>query len=119
MYFQMVAENQAVESRDWLRANQDFLRRALRLAPSDPIAQVEALVVCRGGEPTAFLQQASTPVITQIAFEKLWQKANNLNQLWSLLQTRPDHKEAADQFQDANRVITLGNYQIVVPVLIG
>lgn len=111
--------NQAVKSRDWLRANHDFLRRALRLGSSDLITQLEALVVCRGGEPTAFLQQTSTPVITQIAFEKLWQKANNLIELWSLLQTRPDHTEAASQFRDANRVITLGDYQIVVPVLIG
>jgi len=111
--------SQAVQSRDWLRSNQDFLRRALRLGSSDPITQVEALVVCRGGEPTAFLQQTSTPVITQIAFEKLWQKANNLNQLWNLLQTRPDHTEAASQFRDANHVITLCDYEIVVPVLIG
>jgi len=110
---------QAVQSRDWLRANQDFLRRALCLTTSDPITQVEAAVVCRGGGPTAFLQQTSTPITTETAFEKLWRKASSLNELWTLLQTRPDHTEAASQFQDANRVITLGDYQIVVPVLIG
>ena len=110
---------QAVQSRDWLRGNQDFLRRALGVAPSDPITQVEAVVVCRGGGPTAFLQQTSTPITTETAFEKLWQKASSLNELWSLLQTRPDHAEAASQFRDANRVITIGDYEIIVPVLIG
>lgn len=110
---------QAVQSRDWLRANQDFLQRALGVAPSDPITQVEAAVVCRGGGPTAFLHQTSTPITTETAFEKLWQKAISLIELWSLLQTRPDHTEAASQFQDANRVITIGDYEIVVPVLIG
>jgi hypothetical protein len=77
------------------------------------------VVVCRGGGPTAFLQQTSTPITTETAFEKLWQKASSLNELWSLLQTRPDHAEAASQFRDANRVITIGDYEIIVPVLIG
>ena len=110
---------QAVQSRDWLRANHNSLRRALGLAPSDPIAQVEAVVVCRGGGPTAFLQQTSTPITTETAFEKLWQKAVDLSELWNSLQARPDHAEAAKQFQDATRVIDLAGYQVVVPVLIG
>jgi hypothetical protein len=110
---------QAIQSRDWLRANEEFLRKALKLSATDPISQVEAVVVCRGGEPTAFLPKTATPVVTERAFEKLWQKANDLGQLWIALQTRPDHVEAANQFQDANRIIDLGGYQIVVPVLIG
>jgi hypothetical protein len=110
---------QAVRSRDWLRSNLEILRRALGLAPSDPIAQVEAVVVCRGGGPTAFLQQTSMPITTETAFEKLWLKAVGLSELWNSLQARPDHAEAAKQFQDANRVIDLAGYQVVVPVLIG
>jgi hypothetical protein len=110
---------QAVQSQDWLRANQGFLRQALRLSSSDSITQLEAAVVCRGAEPTAFLQQASTPIISERAFEKLWQQTESLSQLWGLLQTRPDHVEAANQFQDANRIITLADYQISVPALIG
>jgi len=110
---------QAVQSRDWLRVNQDFLRRALDLAPSVPITQVEATVVCRVGEATEFLLQTSTPITTETAFEKLWNEASSLNEIWSLLQTRPDHIEAASQFQDANRVATIGDYEIVVPILIG
>jgi hypothetical protein len=55
--------------------------------PNDQlIDRVEAVVICRGAEPTGFLEKLAVPIALEHAFEELWQQASkSLSKLWEKL----------------------------------
>lgn len=108
---------QAVIARDAFRLNSSALRNALRLTKSDPITQIEAVVVCRGLEHTGFFELQSVPVIMEVAFQALVGNSHNLRDAWQVLVSRPDRIKAAENVMDTKGTIKLCAYEFVMPVL--
>jgi hypothetical protein len=107
---------QAVQSRDVFRNDHAMVRRALSLPNDQLVDRVEAVVICRGAEPTGFLEKLAVPITLELAFEELWQQASkSLSKLWETLSTRPDHIEAASRYEDTAATITIGNLRFSVP----
>lgn len=111
-----VGIRQALQSRDVFRNDHALVRRALSLPNDQLIDRVEAVVVCRGAEPTGFLEKPAVPIVLEIAFEELWQKASNsLSMMWEKLSSRPDHVEAASRYEDTAATIVIGGLRFSVP----
>jgi hypothetical protein len=107
---------QAVQSRDAFRNDHATVRRALSLPNDQLVDRVEAVVICRGAEPTGFLEKLAVPIALELAFEELWQQASkSLSKLWENLSTRPDHVEAASRYEDTAATITIGSLRFSVP----
>lgn len=107
---------QAVQSRDVFRNDHALVRRALNLSDDQHIDRVEAVVICRGAEPTGFLEKLAVHIALELAFEELWQQASNsLLKLWEKLSSRPDHVEAASRYEDTAAMITIGGLRFSVP----
>ncbi len=109
--------SQAVKSRDFLRQNASFLVRKLGLPSDQQIRGIEAVVVCRGAEPTGFLESTAVPVINETAFRNLQTKFENLEDLWEQTTTRPDQIEAAKKSAEVQSHIRLCGYEFVIPGL--
>jgi hypothetical protein len=108
---------QAVQSRDAFRNDHALVRRVLNLPNAQLIDRVEAVVICRGAEPTGFLEKLAVPIALELAFEELWQQASNsLSKLWEKLSSRPDHVEAASRYEDTVATIAIGGLRFSVPV---
>ena len=74
------------------------------------------MVVCRGAEPTGFLEKLPVPIALERAFEELWkQSSNSLTQLWDKLSSRPDHIKAAERYEDAPVTIMVGGFRFTFP----
>jgi hypothetical protein len=108
---------QGVQVRDYWRAEPRHLRNALSLSTSDPITNIEACVVVRGGDATGFLSAPAVPVITESAFMSLLSRGGSLPSLWKLLNERPDLAEAAGQTRDISYTVPLAGYEFVLPGL--
>ena len=108
---------QALASRDSLRSDAGPAGRALQLPVTEVPNRIEAVVVCRGSEPTGFLPHPAVPVVTELAFEKMATRVSNLSELWELLNARPDHAEAASGFRDVKHIIRLGGFKFTIPAL--
>jgi hypothetical protein len=109
---------QAVQSRDVFRNDHALVRRELGLPDDQKIDRVEAVVVCRGAEPTGFLGKQAVPIAVERSFEDLWkQSSGSLSELWNKLSTRPDHVEAASRYGDTALSITLGGLRFSLPML--
>jgi len=67
---------QAVEARDAFRKDQALLRRKLELADDQTIDRIEAVVICRGAEQTGFLGSLAVPVVSERAFEGMWEQSS-------------------------------------------
>jgi hypothetical protein len=108
---------QAQGSRDAFRENPELIRTALDLSTADLVGEIEAVVVCRGSEPTGFLGNSHMPIITELAFRRLWSETYSLPSLWSLIVTRPDQGEAAESFDDGEMSFSLFGYTFVMPAI--
>lgn len=108
--------SQATRSRDAFRKDPTLLRRELGLSQEQPISGVEAVVICRGAEPTAFLGKLGIPIALERAFEDLWQESGrSMKELWEKLSSRPDHKKAAERYKDTPFTITVGGMDFTFP----
>jgi hypothetical protein len=109
---------QAVDARDSFRPDPALLRKALVLAADQPIGRIEAVVVCRGAEPTGFLGRLAVPVVLERAFEELWKGTSpSLEKLWEGLSSRPDHQRAADRYGDTEAPMSIGGLKFSIPAL--
>jgi hypothetical protein len=109
---------QAIEARDFFRKDQTQLRRALELADDQTIDRIEAVVLCRGAEPTGFFGKLAVPVVLERAFEELWgESSQSFTELWERLSSRPDHARAAGRYKDTAAVLTVGRLRFSIPVL--
>jgi hypothetical protein len=107
---------QAVQSRDVFRKDHALVRRELELPDDHLIDRVEAVVICRGAEPTGFLEKLPVPIALERAFEELWkQSSNSLTELWDKLSARPDHIKAAERYEDTPVTITVGGLRFTFP----
>lgn len=108
---------QSVNARDYFREHHAFLCSKLGLLGSEAIDQIQAVVVCRGAEPTSFLLDQPVPIITEVAFAGLWKKAATLNDLWEVVNSRPDKKDAAAKVTEGHVRVQLSGYEFVMPGL--
>jgi len=108
---------QAAASSDAFRESHESIRTALNILQEDPVGEVEAVVVCRGSEPTGFLGNSQVPIITELAFRRLRSEADSLPALWSLIVTRPDQREAAESFENGEMSFSLFGYGFVMPAI--
>jgi hypothetical protein len=109
---------QAVEARDAFRKDHTLLRRVLELADDQAIDRIEAVVVCRGAEQTGFLGKLAVPLVSERAFEELWeQSSRSFTKLWESLSSRPDHARAAGRYKDTAALLTLGGLRFSIPAL--
>jgi hypothetical protein len=108
---------QAVEARDALRSDPSLARRALRLLDTQPINRIEAVTVCRGFEHTGFVGPTSVPVITEVSFRALHIKAQSLENLWSVLNSRPDLQKAGERVKEFRWKLQLAGLEFVMPGL--
>lgn len=107
---------QAVQSRDVFRSNHALVRQELGLRDDQLIDKVEAMVICRGAEPTGFLEKLAVPIALERAFEALWQQSSSsLPKLWDKLSSRPDHIKAAERYEDAPVTIMVGGLRFTFP----
>jgi hypothetical protein len=107
---------QAIQSRDVFRKDHALVRRELGLSGDQLIDKVEAVVICRGAEPTGFLEKLTIPIALEHAFEELWQQSSNsLTKLWGKLSTRPDHIKAAARYEDTPVTIMIGGLRFTFP----
>jgi hypothetical protein len=107
---------QAVQSRDVFRKDHALVRRELGLPGDQLIERIEAVVICRGAEPTGFLEKLPVPIALERAFEELWkQSSNSLTQLWDKLSSRPDHMKAAARYEDTPVTIMVGGFDFTFP----
>jgi hypothetical protein len=109
--------NQAMKSRDAFRNDHSLLRNALHLSSSEIIFQIEGAVVSREAEQTGFLETPAVPIVLESAFVNLWNQSKSLAELWTNLNTRPDHTKAAANFDDTFAKFKLAGYCFIVPVL--
>lgn len=108
---------QAVQSRNFLRDNPDFLRARLDLSKGHDLGAVEGTVICRGITGTGFRTANEVPIVIENALRELVAQAENLNQLWNLLNTRPDYTHARDSSAEMKTHIHLCGYEFVIPGL--
>jgi hypothetical protein len=109
--------HQAQASRDALRDDPELIRVALSLSQAASIKDIEAVVICRGSEPTGFLGSGNIPIITESAFKRLRSTVESLSALWSTILDRPDQSEAADSFEDGELSFSLFEYTFVMPAI--
>jgi hypothetical protein len=109
---------QAVEAMEYFRKDNPALRRALGLSDSDPISEIQGIVVCRGEESTGFLGEAAVPILAERAFRTLLARETDLRSVWQLTNARPDLVEASAKFEDTTTSIRIGRYEFVLPVLV-
>jgi len=108
---------QALKARDYCRESPALLLQALSLPGSSALSRIEAVVLCRGGDSTGFVDVPAVPVMTEKAFRCLLDKEQRLPQLWNLANARPDLSEASSRFLDGTSTIKLAGYEFVIPVL--
>jgi hypothetical protein len=109
--------HQAKQSRDALRDNPELIRVTFNLPQEASIGEIEAVVICRGSEPTGFLGGSTIPIITEFAFKRLRSKAESLSAFWSTILDRPDQREATDSFKDGELSFSLFGYTFVMPAI--
>jgi len=109
--------NQGVEARDALRERPELARRALNLADDQPIRRIEAVTVCRGFEHTGFVGPTLVPVITEVSFRGLYEKAPTLEAFWSALNSRPDLQRAGERVKEFQWKLKLAGFEFVMPGL--
>jgi hypothetical protein len=108
---------QAQASRDAFRENPELVRTAPNLSTTNLVDEIESVVVCRGSEPTGFLGNSHIPIITELAFRRLWSEPYSLPSFWSLITTRPDQGKAAESFDDGEMSFSLFGYKFVMPAI--
>ena len=106
-----------MKSRDAFRNDHSLLSNALHLSSSEIIFQIEGAVVSREAEQTGFLETPAVPIVLESAFVNLWNQSKSLAELWTNLNTRPDHTKAAANFDDTFAKFKLAGYCFIVPVL--
>ena len=87
------------------------------LSHSAPITKVEAVVVCRGAEPTGFFGPPAVPVLSENAFRSFLDRERNLTPLWALLNARADLSQASERFSEGKAKLELCGYEFVFPAL--
>jgi hypothetical protein len=107
---------QAIQSRDVFRRDHVIVRQELGLSADQLIDRVEAVVICRGAEPTGFLEKFAVPIALEKSFEELWQQSSSsLLKLWDKLSSRPDHIKAAARYKDTPVTIMVGELRFTFP----
>lgn len=107
---------QAIRSRDAFRQDHALVRRELGLPDGQLVDKVEAVVICRGSEPTGFLVKLPFPIVLERAFELLWQQSSNsLATLWDKLSSRPDHIKAAARYEDSPVTLVVDGLRFTFP----
>jgi hypothetical protein len=109
---------QAVKAREYFNTDNAALRKGLKLSDSDPISEIQGIVVCRGEESTGFLGEVAVPVLAERAFRTLLAGGRDLRSVWQLSRSRPDLVEASEAFEDTKISIRIARYEFVLPVLI-
>jgi hypothetical protein len=91
------------------------VRAGLNLGNS-PINQIDAVVVCRGSEPTGFFEPDPTvPIITEERFRELHPEREALPDFWASLIRRPDHQRAAVHATDMTTEFKLAGWEFRFP----
>jgi len=81
------------------------------------VSRVEAIVVCRGLEPTGFVKEVAVPVVTEDWFLRTLSAVSSLEQVYGLAVQRPDRKQVASEWSEAPRLFHIAGYTLVVPGL--
>jgi hypothetical protein len=76
---------------------------------------VEAVVICRGAEPTGFLKKLAVPIALEQAFEELWlQSSNSLTRFWDkLFKARP--RPRAPRYDETPVTMVVGRLRCSIP----
>jgi hypothetical protein len=104
---------QALIAREHWRNNPNHLHRELGLHAHQTITNIEALVICRGAEPTGFFR-AEVPVLTESAFRSLLNPLSGLPTLWGRIVSRPDLNTAASRTEDVTYLVELAGYEFAM-----
>jgi hypothetical protein len=112
-----VGARQSVEAIDFSREHRAFLSCTLGLTDSEAMDRIEAVAVCRGGEPNEFLPDQAVPIITEVAFAGLRKSTSTLAELWKALKSRPDKTDAAAKAVEGQFRVELAGYEFVMPGL--
>src|SRR5256885_14175709 len=113
----MEGVKQAVEARDALRNCPELAQRALHLSDIQSINRIEAVTVCRGFEHTGFVGPTPVPVITEVSFRGLYDKAQTLKAFWSELNSRPDLQRARERVKEFSWNVQIAGFELVMPEL--
>ena len=80
---------------------------------------IEGLVICKGLEPTGFLDEAEIPVVTERWFVEKLNSVIGLKQLHDRTVSRFDRKKLAQSFYSAKASTKIAVYELVYPVIVG
>jgi hypothetical protein len=107
--------NQAIAARGHFRKDLTLVWAALRIKNS-PIAQIEAVVICRGAEPAGFFEPDHTvPIVSEERFRDIRTSHESLRDLWASLIRRPDQERAAARARDVTTGFELAGWEFRFP----
>jgi hypothetical protein len=77
----------------------DYSRQLMKEIPEEGYSRVEAIVVCKGMEPTGFVTETDVPVVTERWLMEQLPGCLGLGKLYDLARQRPDRKQLAKEWQ--------------------
>lgn len=95
------------------------LRQLLPQVPKSGYEYIEGLVICKGLEPTGFLDEAEIPVVTERWFVEKLNSVIGLKQLHDRAVSRFDRNKLAQSFYSAKASTKIAGYELVYPVIVG
>jgi hypothetical protein len=93
---------------------------ACKLMPEIPIEGfilVEGLVVCRGLEPSGFVREKDTPVVTEKWFKQQLAKSHCLGEIFRLAKDRPDRKNLSRDWTSIFKSVRIAGYELRIPAI--
>ncbi len=95
--------------------NIGWVRSLLPEVPPQGFSTLEALVLSKGFEPTAFVKEFEIPVVTEGWFTQQLKESSGLKAIYELARSRPDRKQLAQSWEPAPVSANLAGFEIKIP----
>lgn len=98
--------------------NQAYARQLIQEIPPAGYARLEGIVICKGMEPTGFVNETDVPVVTERWFKEHFKACAGLGTLYELAKGRPDRKQLAADWRNEWNSWYVEGYELRLPVTV-
>jgi hypothetical protein len=109
-----IAQVQAVK--DCLRTPGNARQLVAGLRDDVP-GSLGGIVICKGLEPTGFVDEIDVPVVTEHWFERELSRCKALGELYELARSRPDRQQLAREWRAGEHEWRLAGFILKMPVM--
>jgi len=95
--------------------NIGWVRNLLPGVPPQGFSSLAGLVLSKGLEPSAFVEELEIPVVTESWFTQQLKVSSGLKAVYELARSRPDRKQLAQSWEPALVSAKLAGYELRIP----